>query len=578
MARADVTIFNVSADEPGGDDVIVTLTGAKANATASAVSAFQEANNVTIDLTGAGAVAQSGSVQAQDNFPIDYPQVIYNMASSDFDRNMTEEPWRTWNGERDLVKHQGRYPTSSTLNEHYAAYASLKAEFPHMQICSYTHMFGNFPDGTSKLQHLGYQLITDRGMEDDWFAYDTSGNLLYGDGDQQDMIMSALAFHIQPTNSGQNLAEAWAERYFARLDGSFFGGPNLLEYLDGFYCDSTDPKDSKPGYRTQPDLGGVESRPDYDRDGNADSDGDNTQHPSDPFQDGGAIMYQKGILELIRAIRQEYTGNKEHFLVLSNGGRDDNQFDQGSPANTLSGHVWSGAWSGRQSESADDEIGLIKNGSGYEIEDSNPDSKLDSFLRKVSITNAFLELDKQRAYVDCEFSCNTNGTSLEADMTQDDFEFVRMAWGLCFLTEFTAFAPHFTKQASCPPPDEFRYSIGDPLSPRSIGDITNAGVFTRRSDDGNGFLVVECENGMMLFNANEPNGNSPWPQAATDTYPLGSAGSGFHWEMLDGSNYTNPKVPSRQTSNQSPSINDGSTVTEITCPRWCARLVCRVAD
>jgi hypothetical protein len=64
MSETDVTIFNVSADEPGGTDVIVQLTGAEARAEASAVSANQTANNIEIILTGASAAAEAGDLTA----------------------------------------------------------------------------------------------------------------------------------------------------------------------------------------------------------------------------------------------------------------------------------------------------------------------------------------------------------------------------------------------------------------------------------------------------------------------------------------------------------------------------------
>ena len=57
MPRADVTIFNVSADEPGGTDVIVQLTGAAALAKATAVTAASQANDTIVTLTGGTAAA-----------------------------------------------------------------------------------------------------------------------------------------------------------------------------------------------------------------------------------------------------------------------------------------------------------------------------------------------------------------------------------------------------------------------------------------------------------------------------------------------------------------------------------------
>jgi len=196
MARADVSVYNVAADEPGGTDVIIQLTGAQAIGSPNAPSAFQQSNSVTVDLTGAAANAQPSGPLAQDTWPNDWPQVMFNQASSDFTQNMATSPWREWNAERDLVIHQGRYPTSARLNEHAGVYATFKSLGPNCHIVAYTHMFGNFPGGTSKLQYLGHQIIEELNAEDEWLAFDVNGTLLWGDGDQNDMRMSNIAFHL----------------------------------------------------------------------------------------------------------------------------------------------------------------------------------------------------------------------------------------------------------------------------------------------------------------------------------------------------------------------------------------------
>jgi hypothetical protein len=73
MARHDVQIFNAHADEPGGTDVIIQLQGAQSNALASAVSAAQGSNNVTVNLTGASASADPGIVGSFGQAPSELP-------------------------------------------------------------------------------------------------------------------------------------------------------------------------------------------------------------------------------------------------------------------------------------------------------------------------------------------------------------------------------------------------------------------------------------------------------------------------------------------------------------------------
>lgn len=68
MPTADVTIRNVSADEPGGSDLIVSISGAAVNAKAGAVAAGQAAGGAEVSLEGAEAKAQAGTVIAGSEF------------------------------------------------------------------------------------------------------------------------------------------------------------------------------------------------------------------------------------------------------------------------------------------------------------------------------------------------------------------------------------------------------------------------------------------------------------------------------------------------------------------------------
>jgi len=59
MPVVDVTIFNSSADEPGGTDLIIQATGAAATGQASAPSAQQQSNNVSAIVSGASALGRA---------------------------------------------------------------------------------------------------------------------------------------------------------------------------------------------------------------------------------------------------------------------------------------------------------------------------------------------------------------------------------------------------------------------------------------------------------------------------------------------------------------------------------------
>ena len=78
VPRADVSIYNVSADEPAGDDLTVEITGAQAAGGSSAPSANQQSNNVSVDVTGTGAIAAAGSSATQLAEPSPSQAVYYS--------------------------------------------------------------------------------------------------------------------------------------------------------------------------------------------------------------------------------------------------------------------------------------------------------------------------------------------------------------------------------------------------------------------------------------------------------------------------------------------------------------------
>jgi len=62
MPSNDTTIFNVDATEPDPINTVAQLAGASATAGANAVSASQESNPVSVNLTGAAALAEANGV------------------------------------------------------------------------------------------------------------------------------------------------------------------------------------------------------------------------------------------------------------------------------------------------------------------------------------------------------------------------------------------------------------------------------------------------------------------------------------------------------------------------------------
>ena len=75
MPSVDVTVFNVLAEEPDGDDAIVQIAGAQALGGSSSVSAQQQSNPISVSISGASAQALSGETGLTwaTNFPAFLP-------------------------------------------------------------------------------------------------------------------------------------------------------------------------------------------------------------------------------------------------------------------------------------------------------------------------------------------------------------------------------------------------------------------------------------------------------------------------------------------------------------------------
>ena len=156
-ASHDVEIFNASADEPGGTDLIVIITGAQASGQASAPSANQSSNSIDVDLIGTQAIAGSTSPSAQTSGAIgnpDFPRMYLNRFAERYytEDNADGEAERAAIAEFDVVTLGMR--VGGAWDRGDAGYLSrleviedLRARNPNITIFDYTVLMETGLDG-----------------------------------------------------------------------------------------------------------------------------------------------------------------------------------------------------------------------------------------------------------------------------------------------------------------------------------------------------------------------------------------------------------------------------------------------
>jgi hypothetical protein len=540
--------------------------------------ALSTGHELTID-DGTESIQQTFEIVINNDWPINgaHAQIAVNVSS--LEQNVVDEPYRTWNAKKDLMFLQGRYPFTDYVNTIDNAIDTNKAYNVGHKMVLYTNawrgasLVNGVPNPNTQGQ-LSLDAHSRNGSPASWLQYDSSRTqVFYGQGPTRFNPWQAI--HAAGSEDA-DFDAAYNEECDRRMGT---GGPaNILQKLDGWFEDSLDFNDNFG-------AGGYTSNPNYLD--NQVSSGTNETY------------YRQGVL-INHDSRRSSGVWRSDAAQISNGGRDNGAVDS---IPTDSDFDWENAFDARLSENASggSKLGLTSQNNSNEMEViRNPANALRDFYRSILISELMVDLSgsnrlgKGIVIVDAVFSFPDGPTderfwvgplpTVPSDIPDGMWEAARFYAFLCMLHDSAIVSPNINRGSlAFPYLDEFVHDCGAPIGGTpSIGSIdtsSTAFTITLRAFDDNGFWWQEFENGLWVGNCNDPSRDT-YPQAATDSVTLPSAGTGFEWRHYD-SSYTNPSRSTGATAaeNQQPSVNDGSlpdgTGLTLTIPRWHGRYLVR---
>lgn len=507
-----------------------------------------------------------------------HSQAGYNVSS--YPINFETDPYRTWNSKKDIIIAQHRYPYASQVASEVASNSWMKTQNTNIKTQYYTFKSAVELTNSNSAKYLSKQCMDNNGAYADWRGYDSStGGAIVWTGDVAGDALANTNYGdagMAAGSSEANFAEAWWTLLKAKYSDQW--------PWDGYFWDSTDFKDNKPGYVLESDPL-TDANPDYKR----------------PFSSGDTdpALFRAGLVYDADMMRTVGPGTLFH---TSNGGRDADAVNVVTSANN-----WAGVWDMRLSENAQTKLGLVTTSTvvnprnEWSLIYNNCDSRMAILLRAMHISEQMVNLTstnnlgKGTVVLDfiCDWSTSTDPIpTTMAEIPQDHWEACRFICGMAALHDSWMAAPHLTRGIyPFPYMDEFIYDPGEPVGGTpSIGSIDGEDLafpLTVRTADqapesGSAYGVFwqEYDNVLWVVNMNEPTGLAAWPQATEDTITLPSAGSGNVWRYPS-STYSNINRTTGGVTaeNQSPLVNDGSlTGATIDMKRWTARMLVRSAS
>jgi len=512
-------------------------------------------------------------------------QTMYNV--SNYPLNYQQDPYREWNSKKDLIVAQHRYPSASQIAAEVADTAWMRAENSNIKLQQYTFKSAAQPNPSSA-KYLSVEAMEENGMnssnpEASWRHFDSQGRGILEWWSNSGDVNGYYAIN---TNYGDsNMPAGSSDANFSTAFWNKLKQKNNDNWVwDGYFWDSTDYKDSKPGYVLASD-GTTLTNPNY------------TPWTSSPNTSTDSQKFRQGIAYDIAKMREI---GPSTLFASGNGGRDGDAVNE-----PLSQNDWAGLWDLRISENLQTKLGLITSANNWEIQYANPDSRVDIAIRAHLITEGMVDLTssnrlgKGMVVMDFVMNWSTSAAAIPATIAavpSAHYEAARFVCGLSALHDSFIAGPCLTRGTyPFPYMDEYVYDPGNPVGGTpSIGSIDAEDTsfpFTMRAQDqaaepgaGNyGFMWQEFDNVLWVVNLNEPTGNgAAWPQATEDTVTLPDpdVGGGEVWRFADAT-YTNGSRTTGATAceSQDTSINDGSlTGATIDMPRWTARMLVRSAS
>lgn len=506
-------------------------------------------------------VSSSFSIAISDQFPARWPQPRGAYLISNY-TNVLSTAQASWSYNNDVLIYQGVWPSGATVETIDGYISAQRTNYPNCKMVPYTIPPWSYDESDTFLGHRQVQrrAIINAGAESQWYLrHPTSGNYLYGSGDQVSAVMTNVS-DVCPLVGGETFITAYTAEWFTRFS-SGNNGSDVVALSDGIYFDGLDIENAFPqpvdGYLGA-DYDGV---PDYDVDGSA---------------DGSQARYRLGCIDLAEEFEDVAINQygKPNWYVATNGGRD-----YAINVGTLSEYEWFGRLGHmRVMENAHGsaKFNIQYDGAGGFVTGSGMANRFfGTFIRSALVSHAFCipqSTSGIRPYCLIDYQILIGGVGATAgDMNEDAWILQEAIWAACMLTEELMYGVQINKQQPAPDIDLYNVDTGDPLATRSLGTLSADGqTFTPRTpdstEDGGQWYIEEFENGYVWFNAADPDNSSAWPQpgnASTLSADLPTPPSGKKGIFIDSATYVNTTF-GLSAQGYASSRYDGSDATSIT--------------
>lgn len=401
---------------------------------------------------------------------------------SNADEQFVDEPWLTYNAEKDVLIPQMFAPDRS-MEAFTGYYKNVKDYNPNIKILSYSspsvvRKSEVYANGNSLVDYA-YRVIVDAG-ESDWYLYDDAANLLQAKF-SFNYTRANWCLQFQTDNSsGRNYAEEYFQQWHDNATTSNANG-FMIDYIDGIYIDVAPPSPQEVyDYSSSPRT---QSKPDFNNDGTADEDDEETIPDPITNEDGygGARMERRGMVQWVDAFKGIFGSD---FALFRNGTRDGLNYNWPSGGELkASTHAMTDSefyqkWEGGNNEIIMGSLGIRRN---------TPNEAYDFVLDGFHIQCRYQARQKACAFPEGTHIWGKYGTHAllcqfnlidPADITggvwrAKDYDMARFITGFCRLNG-SCTALNVSNQLSFPLMDEDCFPCGDTVdgNPPEMGTYT----------------------------------------------------------------------------------------------------------
>lgn len=479
--------------------------------------------------------------------------------------------------DKDLVMFQSFYPNTGRLQSRIAAITSIRAlqDSPmDTQFIQYVQPFAvakTFPSTPGQNEsEITKELIEDGTKGNNrWYIHRTNDE---SDAGRVENFFSpttqwAANFCHAPAETN-SLGQTYGQAYWNEWDTRWhIGSDDIRPYLFGVFRDACTAR-SVPLLQNN----GANTVTD-DVDFNYDDVAEN-QVDFGTAANSGATQWSAGQLRLKAEFEAKFSGK---FFIPNGAEWDLNYGSANKPPLPLSNHPFYRKWEIFMDEVSNNNAGLLRDttlATGYKYSGGGSAASL---FKGWAVQERFLKLDADIP-ASIGKGCLMGQSSMnDRTPTQDDIEFARTMSLVCLLVERVC--PAVQAPARVFSLDELLVELGPPDAPRTMGTLNeNTLAFTLRAPDATvgtaKFYWAQFAKGIVVWRGDNPT-VGVWPSGTAVSVTLPSPGVGKVWKMLNANTYVNPKT-GRATRNQSPSINNGATVTTLSLKPMQARLLVKV--